>query len=54
MIPGTVLGAADSGGRGRLHGVAGVTLVADHLVEGEISPELDAVSQGPWVSTADD
>ena len=53
MIPGTVLGAADGGGRGGLHDVAGVTLVADRL-EGEIGPELDAISQGPWVSTADD
>lgn len=54
MIPGTVLGAEDGGGRDGLHGVAGVALVADRLVEGEIGPELDAVSQGPWVSTADD
>ena len=54
MIPGTVLGAVDGGGRGGLHGVAGVALVADRLVEGEIRPELDAVSQGPWVSTVDD
>ena len=54
VVPGTVLGAADGGGRGGLHDVARVTLVADRLVEGEIGPELDAVSQGPWVSTADD
>ena len=54
MIPGTVLGAAGGGGRGRLHGVARVALVADSLVEGEICPELNAVSQSPWVSTADD
>lgn len=35
------------GGDGRLHGVARVALVADSLVEGEICPELDAVSRVP-------
>lgn len=52
MIPRTVFGAADSGGRGRLHGVAGVALVADRTVEGEICPKLEAICRRTWISTA--
>lgn len=52
MVPGAVLGTADSGGRGRVHDIARVTLIAHGLVEGEVGPKLDAVGHRAGVSTA--
>lgn len=52
MVPRAVLGTADSGGRGRVHDIARVTLIAHSLIEGEVGPKLDAVGQCAWIATA--
>lgn len=52
VTPRAVFGTADGGGRDRVHDIAGVTLVAHGLIEGEICPKLDAIGQGTWISTA--
>lgn len=52
VVPCAVLGTADRGRRDGVHEVARVTLIAHSLIEGEVCPELDAVRQCAWVSTA--
>lgn len=54
VVPGPIFGAAEGGGGGGLHQEAGVALVTHGLVEGEVSPKLEAVGQATRVSAADD
>lgn len=51
VIPRTVFGTTDGGWRDGLHEIAGVTLIAHGLIEGEIRPKLDAICQCTWVPT---
>lgn len=52
VIPRTVFGTTDGGCCDRFHEIAGVTLIAHSLIEGEIHPKLDAIGQCTWVPTA--